>query len=91
MGLFSNKKKVEVNVDLKRAVEDNLIPDTTITSTTKAILENGVVAEFLADGWMNSIGTRSNRMYQYAKKWHPYGMPVSTLHSSLDGRPSSRR
>lgn len=86
MGLFSNKKKVEVNVDLKRAIDDNLIPDTTITSTTKAILENGVVAEFLADGWMNSIGTRSNRMYQYAKKWHPYGMPVSTLHSSLDGQ-----
>ena len=85
MGLFSNKKKVEVNVDLKRAIDDNLIPDTTITSTTKAILEDGVVAEFLADGWMNSIGTRSNRMYQYAKKWHPYGMPVSTLHSSMDG------
>lgn len=85
MGLFSNKKKVEVNVDLKRAIEDNLVPDTTITSTTKAILEDGVIAEFMADGWMNSIGTRSNRMYQYAKKWHPYGMPVSNLHSSADG------
>ena len=86
MGLFSNKKKVEVNVDLKRAIDDNLIPDTTITSTTKAILEDGVIAEFMADGWMNSIGTRSNRMYQYAKKWHPYGMPVSNLHSALDNQ-----
>ena len=86
MGLFSNSKKIEVNVDLKRAIEDNLIPDTSVTSTVKAILENGSVAEFLADGWMNSISTRSNRMYQYAQKWHPYGMPVSTLHSTLDNQ-----
>ena len=86
MGLFSNKKKVEVNVDLKRAIDDNLIPDTPITSTVKAILEDGVVAEFLADGWMNSIGTRANRMYKYAQKRHPYGMPVSSLHSRLDNQ-----
>lgn len=86
MGLFSNKKKVEVNVDLKRAIDDNLIPDTPITSTVKAILEDGVVAEFLADGWMNSIATRANRMYKYAQKWHPYGMPVSSLHSRLDNQ-----
>lgn len=86
MGLFSNKKKVEVNVDLKRAIDNNLIPDTPITSTVKAILEEGTISEFLADGWMNSIGTRANRMYKYAQKWHPYGMPVSSLHSRLDNQ-----
>lgn len=86
MGLFSNKKKVEVSVVVSRAIEDRMIPDTTLASTTKAILNNGVISEYLADGWMGSIGTRANRMYHYAKKWHPYGMPVSNLHSSLDGQ-----
>lgn len=91
MGLFSNSKKVEVNVDLKRAIEDNLIPDTTVTSTVKAILEDGVIAEFLADGWMSSIGTRANRMYKYAQKWHPYGMPVTNLHSALDNQATVKK
>lgn len=86
MGLFSNEKKVEVSVELQRAIPDNMIPDTTITQTVKAIQSNGVISEYLADGWMNSIGTRANRMYKYAQKWHPYGMPVSNLHSVLDSK-----
>lgn len=86
MGLFSNEKKIEVSVELQRAIPDNMIPDTTITQTVKAIQSNGVISEFLADGWMNSIGTRANRMYKYAQKWHPYGMPVSNLHSVLDSK-----
>ena len=79
MGLFSNKKKVEVSVEVSRAIEDRMIPDTTLASTTKAILNNGVISEYLADGWMGSIGTRANRMYHYAKKWHPYGIVVHPI------------
>ena len=86
MGLFSNEKKVEVSVEVSRAIEDRMIPDTTLSSTTKAILNDGSIPEYLADGWMNSVGLRAERMYNYAKKWHPYGLPVSSLHSMLDNQ-----
>lgn len=86
MGLFSNEKKIDVSVEVSRAVEDRLIPDTKVSATIKAIMENGVISEYLADGWMNSVGARANRMYQYAKKWHPYGLPVSNIHTTMDNQ-----
>jgi len=88
MGLFSSKKKTEVETTVVRVVEDNLIPETAKASLLRYSMNgdvNASVAESMLDDMLGSLAFRGDRMYEYAKKSYAYGLPKSNLVSVTQG------
>lgn len=85
MGLFSGRKQVSVSTSVSRAIEDAQLPATPKSSTIRALLGESPISENLVDGMLGSVAVRGDRMYAYAKRLYPYGLPSSTLNTSLDG------
>ena len=85
MGLFSSKKKVTVNTTVSRVIPDAQLPHAVKTALIQATTRNSSISGEIVDGMVRSVATRADRMYRYAAKHYPYGLPVSTLKSELEG------
>lgn len=87
MGLFSSKKKTTVHTSVMRVVDDDHMPQTLKSSLLRGILgTTGSVAEHLVDGMLNSAAIKVDRMYQFAKKSSPYGLPHGSLITDIQGK-----
>lgn len=87
MGLFSSKKKTTVHTSVMRIVDDDHMPQTSKSAVLKGILGNaGTIAEHLVDGMLNSSALKVDRMYQFAKKSSPYGLPHGSIITDIQGK-----
>lgn len=86
MGLFGSKKKTYVGTSVSRVVDDASVPDSAKTGAIKAVLENGDVSEYILDEVLGSIGLKADRLYEYAKKNYPIGLPTKTFQSRSQGQ-----
>lgn len=87
MGLFSDEKKVVVGTSVSRVIEDDVLPDAIKAGTIKSILRSGDVHEEVLESLFSSAAVRAERMYDYAAKKYPYGLPTGEFYSSTKGKP----
>ena len=85
MGLFGSKKKTYVGTVAQRVIEDNAVPDSPKTGAIKGVLENGEIVEYVLDEVLGSVGLKADRLYEYAKKNYPVGLPTKTFQSRSQG------
>lgn len=85
MGLFGSKKKTTVGTSVSRIIETKDIPDSPKIGAIKGILENGEIVDYIVDELLNSVGVKSDRLYEYAKKNYPIGVPTKTYHYRAKG------
>lgn len=86
MGLFGSRKKTYVGTVVQRVIEDDAIPDSPKLGAIKGILNNGDVVDYILDEILGSVGPKSDRMYDYAVKNYPYGVPTKTFHRRDKGK-----
>ena len=89
MGLFSSKKKTQVNTSVSRMVEDqDIVPsnklaviDYTMSQDSASIrLSSDTLSDYLLKTTTNNIVARTRKSRNYAKKpSYAYGLPVSNL------------
>jgi hypothetical protein len=85
MGLFSGRKQITVSTDVSRVIPDAQLPSTSKVSLVRALFDSTSISEELVDGMLNSVAVRADKMYSYAKRAYPIGLPNSTLVTSLNG------
>lgn len=85
MGLFGSKKKTYVGTVVSRVIEDNAIPDSPKIGAIKGILNNGPIVDYILDEVLGSAGIKADRLYDYAKKNYPVGLPTKTFQSRSKG------
>lgn len=85
MGLFSSKRKTTVGTSVTRVIEDRSLPNFPKSGTIKSILQQGNTTEYILEELVNSIGIRSERMYEYAKKNYTYGLPSKHIYAATQG------
>ena len=78
MGLFGSKKKTYVGTSVSRIIDDKDLPNSPKIGAIKGILENGDMVDYILDEMLGSVGLKSDRMYEYAVKKYPYGVPSKT-------------
>lgn len=87
MGIFSSKDVTQVATFTSRVIADKLLPSAIKTGSIKSSIANdGQLIENIMEEVIGSIGTKAERMYEYARQHYTYGLPSGTLHSSLAGR-----
>ncbi len=88
MGIFSSKKRIQVGTSVSRVLEDNALPDSLKTALMKGIFsgdtENDLV-DYMLEEVANSIGVRSERMYDWARQHYVHGLPSGAIIAAQDG------
>ena len=79
MGLFGSKKKTSVGTSINRVIDTKNIPNSPKIGAIKGILENGEIVDYIVDELLNSVGVKSDRLYEYANKNYPIGVPTKTF------------
>lgn len=85
MGLFSNKKKVEIETVVLRVIEDSMIPDTGIKALSQAMASDVSISESYREAMSNSVAVKVGRMYKWAEANYHYKVPKSNLLTTLQG------
>ena len=87
MGLFSSEYKTTVGTTVSRTVEDkNIVASTKLGLISGLFNENeNQLTEHVMESMIGSIGIKAERMYRYAKRSYPYGLPSSKVSSTADG------
>jgi hypothetical protein len=91
MGFFSSKKKVYVNAQVQRLVEDALVPDAATTALSRAIFsENLGVTDALLYEALHGSYRKFDSYYRYGRKgpWNNgyyRGLPDAKVLTSSDG------
>lgn len=81
MGLFSSKKKkTYVNTSVSRVFTDDDVPNTPRTAILDSIINESDTVEQLLEGLVNSTGIKTQRMYDWALKEYPFGVPSETFY-----------
>lgn len=78
MGLFSSKKVTRVGTTVKRLVENDALPNAVKSGMFKALLGDGAQAsipEYVLEELTRSLGVRSERLYEWAKRAYTHGLP----------------
>ena len=87
MGLFSDKKKVTVNVTVQQLFEASQIPDSARQGIIKGILNDGSIVDYMTEEMAGSISIRANSAVNWAKnKDYYFGVPTSHTKSNIDAK-----
>ena len=85
MGIFSSKYKTYVGSFSSRMIEDNLVPNSIITGTAKAILRDGDIAMNVITDLSKGLGTKARSMFNFGKNSYIFGTPDAKIHTSTVG------
>ena len=85
MGLFGSKKKTYVGTSVNRIIDDKDIPDSPKIGAIKGILQGNDIVDNILDEMLGSVGLKSDRMYEFAKKNYPHGVPTKTFQYRTKG------
>lgn len=78
--------KIVVGTQIMRVIKDEQLPNAIKTGTTKAILRNGDLPEYILEELVQSAGFKAEQLYEYAEKGHYiHGMPTAFMRSNSQG------
>lgn len=86
MGLFSSKYKTHVGTAVSRVIEDADLTSAVQTGVLNGLFNDGQLVESVIESLVSCVGVRAERMYSYGKDTYSFGLPNSTLVSSVDGQ-----
>lgn len=86
MGWLGGETKITLATQVTRVIKDDLVPNSAVTGTQRAIFNNGDITEYLLEETVGSLGVRADRMYDYARDHYTYGLPSWAVHTSLLGQ-----
>lgn len=90
MGFFGGSTKTYVATSVSRVVQDDALPNAVKTGVLASIFEEGSIPEYIMEELVGSIGTKAERMYEYASKKYTHGVPNAQLHSAMQGKPEAQ-
>lgn len=85
MGLFSSRERTTVATQISRVMDDDRIVNSPKVALTKALLTNEDIADSIIYELANSIGSKAELMYEYAKTNYTYGLPSGEFHQVNKG------
>lgn len=85
MGLFSSREKTTVGTSISRVIEDSRITESSKIAVIKSIVKNGDMSDYLIEGMSSSMGTRAERMYDFAKTGYTFGLPSGEFYAATQG------
>lgn len=86
MGLFGSSTVTRVGTSVARVIDDDALPNAVKTGVLASIFENGNIPDYIMEELVGSIGTRAERMYDYASKKYTHGVPNAQIHSATQGK-----
>lgn len=86
MGLFRSKYRTFVGTAVSRVIEDTDLTSAVKTGVLNSLFNDGQLTEGILESMVSSVGIRAERMYSYAKDHYAFGLPNSTLVSSMDAQ-----
>ena len=86
MGLFSDEVVTTVGTQVMRMIDDKAITSSINVGMMKSMYsEEPQMIEYVMEEMAGSIAYKADRMYAYAKKNYPIGVPSGQLKSATDG------
>ena len=86
MGLFDSEYRTSVATVTSRVIAEKLTPHSVTTGTIAAVLNDGTISDYIMDQLVTHIGVKGDRMFDYAKKYHSYGVPSGKFVTPNDGQ-----
>lgn len=86
MGVFSSTYEVQVGTTVSRVIKDGDEPSAIKNGVLASLLGDDDLEDSIMDNILHSVGMQSERMYGYAKRSYTYGVPFSSLTSSINGK-----
>lgn len=86
MGLFSSKYKTTVGTSVVRVIEDDNLPNSIKSSLLESLIANTDIADSLISNISQSLGVRTERMYDYARAKYTHGLPSGQIVEANQGK-----
>lgn len=88
MGLFGSRKITTVGTTVSRVIEDEAMPNSIQSGVLKSLFaeDGGDIPAYILEEFVGSIGIRAERMYDYAQRNYPHGLPSGQYVSATKGR-----
>lgn len=90
MGFFDTKYEKHVGTSIQRAIKDDLLPDAAKTALTNALMTGENIIDHLLAEINGSVAVKLERVYEYAKKNYPIGLPSSYTKNGALGREAAQ-
>lgn len=85
MGIFSTKRKINVDTAVVRVIADNQLPNTILESAIRSVFTKRKMTDCIREGITNSPFHNFEKMYKYAESGgYFYGLPDATILNSTD-------
>lgn len=83
---FKSKKVTTVGTSVVRVIQDKDLVDSTKAALATALFSNTDLVDEILEVNLNGLAVRTERMYQYAKRNSPYGLPTGEIYSNNQGK-----
>lgn len=83
---FKSKKVTTVGTSVVRLIKDKDLADSTKAALATALFSNTDIVDEVLEANINGLAVRTERMYQYAKRNSPYGLPTGEMYSNTQGK-----
>jgi hypothetical protein len=84
--LFGDRKETYVGTVASRVIPDNLLPNAVKTGLLDALTQGGDIPEYILSNLLSNIGTKVERMYEYARTTYTHGLPSGQVKEATQGR-----
>jgi len=85
MGLFSSEEVVTVGTSISRVIKDEQLPDSIKGALVTALYDDSDLVDNILEASASSLSNRAARMYAYAARANPIGMPSGEIYSKTQG------
>jgi len=85
MGIFSSKKKTYVGSSASRLVDDNMVPNSVLSGTMRAVLQDGDIADSMIRDLARGLSSKARRMYTFGRNGYVFGTPDAAITTSTAG------
>lgn len=83
---FKSKKVTTVGTSVVRLIKDKDLVDSTKTALATALFSNTDIVDEVLESNLNGLSVRTERMYQYANRNSPYGLPTGEIYANTQGK-----
>lgn len=83
---FKSKKVTTVGTSISRLIPDKDLVDSTKAAVVTALFNKTDLVDEVLESNLNGLSVRTERMYQYAKKSSPFGLPTGEIYANTQGK-----
>jgi hypothetical protein len=90
VGLFSSSLNIQVGTNASRAIEDDVLPNSTLNGAIRRLFSPSArysVTDYVMEELYGSLGVTAEKMFRYAQTDYAYGCPRGTFISSRAAEP----